>query len=87
MLSWGWWYLYSRKHDDNRSFFYEDACDTADGTAFPAIDMGGDVGEESTKMDLDEFLAFGQDSREIFTRQERVRAKKAGEWISSEGMI
>ena len=87
MLSWGWWYLYSRKHDDNWSFFYEDACDTADGTAFPAIDMGGDVGEESTKMDLDEFLAFGQDSREIFTRQERVRAKKAGEWISSEGMI
>ena len=38
-------------------------------------------------LNLDEFFAGADDSRDIFVRKERVRAKKAGAWLQSERMV
>ena len=83
LLSWGWWFLYSRDESGAPS------CDLDD----PALEMPplADLHErESTIGNLstmDELFIQANETREILKRCERVRAKKAGQWLKSERMI
>lgn len=88
LLSWAWWYLYSRKHDDTWEFFCSNLAADAStpNTDLPAITTECNSAQEANPINADDIFV-GEETRDILTRRERVRAKKAGQWIASPSMV
>lgn len=84
LLQWGWWYLYSRDDTDIQKFDVYNNLNAAD---IPVLTDLIDYEPNGQGSNMDDFFSQANQTREILKRCEKVRAKKAGEWINSSRMI
>lgn len=82
LLSQGWTYLYSRVSGEDAE------AQQVQGIGIGALENSGSNGRKTEDVKTMDYH-FGQadESREIFKRRERVRAKKAGDWLCSQRMV
>lgn len=82
LLYWGWWFLYTRDIDAPEHVMNQ----PVDGSTLPPLPLPGGQ-DNAIFASVAEDFCQADESREIMQRRERVRARKAGEWMRSTRMI